>query len=329
MYTASHTPHGMKWLKQRDVVVGDVVVGDPAVAAVVDVPLRQPVSQQRVHLRPVRRHRPRLAPHLGDVEPEIGADHVSDPPVELLDREMPDERRAELMRRDSAHVPSRLRRPEPRPVGERGQHVAKHWVLQLRVGSGRRADAPMPPDPASSPREDLEHGALGHPLLDPLLEHDRALGAVRAPTALERRSPDVVDHQIRIVGIAGVDLSGLPRQLRADRVDELLGGLLATCLGAELPEQRLALLPGQQLRGPVRYPSDPLTARSPVRSCAARYVNTHASKSRRSSRPGCLEARSSRCHCSEANDKPNRAPSLWSGIRSRVRISVIGTFGSR
>ena len=110
--------------EQGDVVLGDVVVGDPAVAPVADVPLGQQVVEQRVHLRPVGRNRPRLAPHLGDVEPQVGVDPIRDPPVQLLNCEMADERRAELVRGDAAHMPGGLRRPHQRPVGERRQHLA-------------------------------------------------------------------------------------------------------------------------------------------------------------------------------------------------------------
>ena len=84
--------------EQRDVVVGDVVVGDPAVPAVADVPLGQQVVKQRVDLRPVRHDRPRVAPHLRQIQLQIGVDEVGDRAVEFLDREVADERRAELVR---------------------------------------------------------------------------------------------------------------------------------------------------------------------------------------------------------------------------------------
>jgi hypothetical protein len=83
--------------EQRDVVVGDVVVGDPAIAAVADVRLREQVVDQRVDLRPVRRDARAVAPRLHQVELQIGVDDISARAVELLGREVPSCRRAELV----------------------------------------------------------------------------------------------------------------------------------------------------------------------------------------------------------------------------------------
>ncbi len=101
--------------EQRDVVVGDVVVGDPAVAAIADVPLRQQVLQQRVDHRPVGGDRPALAPRPGDVQAQVLVDHIDAGPVELLDREVADVGRAQLVRGDPAHVPGACAAPIREP----------------------------------------------------------------------------------------------------------------------------------------------------------------------------------------------------------------------
>ena len=62
--------------EQRDVVVGDVVVGDPAVPAVADVRLREQVVDQRVDLRPVRRDARAVTPRLDQIEQQVRVDDV-------------------------------------------------------------------------------------------------------------------------------------------------------------------------------------------------------------------------------------------------------------
>jgi hypothetical protein len=69
--------------EERDVVVGDVVIGDPAVAAVADVAFGEQVVDQRVDLRAVRRDARSVAPGLDEVEQQVGVDDVGARPVEL------------------------------------------------------------------------------------------------------------------------------------------------------------------------------------------------------------------------------------------------------
>lgn len=62
VYTASHPPHGMKREKRAMYLSANVVVGDPTVAAVADVPLGHEVVQQGVDLGAVRGDRAGLGP---------------------------------------------------------------------------------------------------------------------------------------------------------------------------------------------------------------------------------------------------------------------------
>ena len=115
MLTASHTPHGMKWREERDVVVGDVVVGDPAVPAVADVRLGEEVVDQRVDLGPVRGDARAVTPRLDQVEQQIGVDDVCACEVQLAGREVPGGGRAELVRGHATDMPRGLRRAEVAP----------------------------------------------------------------------------------------------------------------------------------------------------------------------------------------------------------------------
>jgi hypothetical protein len=62
--------------EQSDVVIGDVVVGDPAVAAVADVRLSQEVVDQGVDLRAVGGHGCPVPPGLDEIELQVGIDGV-------------------------------------------------------------------------------------------------------------------------------------------------------------------------------------------------------------------------------------------------------------
>jgi hypothetical protein len=114
--------------EERDVVVGDVVVGDPAIAAVADVRLGEQVVDQRVDLGPVGGDRRSVTPGLDEVELEVGVDDVGCRLVELLGREVPRGGRAQLVRRDAADVAGGLRWAEVAAVGERRQDVAQQRV---------------------------------------------------------------------------------------------------------------------------------------------------------------------------------------------------------
>jgi hypothetical protein len=116
-----------------------------------------------------------------------------------------------------------------------------------------RAEVAPPADPVGGTGEDLKHRALGHPLLDRLFQRDRGLQTLLAFAALERRPPGlIVDHQIGVLRVARVDLRRLRLKLRAHRVDEPLRGGRQARLRAEFLKDRLALLPAEQLRSPVR-----------------------------------------------------------------------------
>ena len=69
--------------EQRDGVVGDVVVGDPAVAAMADVRLGQEVVDQRVDLRAVGGDRRPVTPGLDQIEVQVRVDDVGARLVEL------------------------------------------------------------------------------------------------------------------------------------------------------------------------------------------------------------------------------------------------------
>ena len=125
--------------EERDVVVGDVVVGDPAVAAVADVRLGQEVVDQRVDLGAVGGDRLPVSPGLDEVELEVGVDDVGCRVVELLGREVRRGGHAQLVRGDAADVAGGLCRAEVAAVGERRQHVAQQWVLQAWGRSPTRA----------------------------------------------------------------------------------------------------------------------------------------------------------------------------------------------
>jgi hypothetical protein len=111
--------------EQRDVVVSDVVVGDPAVAAVADVRFGQEVVDQRVDLRAVGRDGRPVPPGLDEIELQVRVHDIRPGLVELSDREVPRRGRAELVGGDAADVAGGLRRAEVRAVGERRQHVAQ------------------------------------------------------------------------------------------------------------------------------------------------------------------------------------------------------------
>ena len=95
--------------EQRDVVVGDVVVGDPAVAAVADVRLGQEVVDQRVDLRAVGGDARPVSPGLDQIELQVGVDDIRSGQVELLGREVPGRGRAELVGGDAADVAPEFR----------------------------------------------------------------------------------------------------------------------------------------------------------------------------------------------------------------------------
>ncbi len=215
--------------------------------------LGQQVVDQRVDLRPVRRDRGPVTPRLHQIEQQIRGDDVGARQVQLLGREVPGGGRAELVRGHAADVPRGLGRAEVRAVGERRQDVAQQRRGELRIRARGRAEAPPPLKPVRGPREDLEQRPLGHPLLDGLLKGKLARSWFSCAAALQRRlARGRVDHEIRVLGVAGVDRGGLVRELRPELVGERARRPGQANLGAELAEQPLALRPREELRGPVR-----------------------------------------------------------------------------
>jgi len=123
-------------------------------------------------------------------------------------------------------------------------HVAQQRVGELRVRARCGPEPPPPLKPVGGAREDLKQRPLGHPLLERLLQDERARVAVLAPSALERRHAGrLVDHKVGVLGVAGVDRGGLTGELGAQRVGERFRGGGQPGLGAELAQQLRAVLP--------------------------------------------------------------------------------------
>ena len=153
-----------------------------------------------------------------------------------------------------------LRRAEVRAVGERRQHVAQQRASELWIRAGRGPEPPPPLKPVRGPGEDLKQRPIRHPLLQLLLQRGHARVGVLRPSAFEGRDAGRgVDHEIGVLGVLGIDGGGLLGELRPQLIGERLGAGRQAGLCAELVEQPFAVLPRQQLRGPVRVclrPSD-------------------------------------------------------------------------
>ena len=230
--------------EQRDVVVGDVVVGDPAVPAVADVRLREEVVDQRVDLRPIRRDRGAVTPRLDQVEQQIGVDDVRAREVQLPGREVPGGGHAELVRGHATDMPRGLRRTEVRAVGERRQHVAQQ--RRRRASDQTRTRARTAATTQASTRSwrgsQAASAPASAPSAPPPAPARPSVGLARA-MAFERRPPGLrVDHEIGVLRVLGVDGGGLIGEPGPELLGERSGGVGQAGLGAELVKQPFAVL---------------------------------------------------------------------------------------
>ena len=77
MWIASQTPHGMKLVKQRNVAVGDMVIGDTAVSAIADVLGADEIVFAQRNMGAIGDRCPACAPESWQGEAGIGVDQVA------------------------------------------------------------------------------------------------------------------------------------------------------------------------------------------------------------------------------------------------------------
>jgi hypothetical protein len=105
----------------------------------------------------------------------------------------------------------------------------------------------VPAQPVGGAGHDVQQAPLGDPLADRRLQRQRRAAAVFALAALERRAAALVDGQVDVVRVAGVDPVGDDGQFAAELGDEraMVGGDAG--LGAVVSHQRLTLAPAHEL----------------------------------------------------------------------------------
>ena len=239
--------------EQRDVGRRDVVVGDPAIAAVADVALAQEVVLTQLHVGAVGDGHVRPSPQERKLEAGVGVDEVPLRSLKLLD--------VDVLVVDAAQgvavhhlrgVTGRLAGPQIAAVAENRQEVTPGGVGDLGVGARRRAEVAGERRPVLGMLEDIEEMALGHAAAHRRLEGSEPLREALRPQSGQMRSPVGVDAQLAVVREPHIDLLGQPDQPLAQLGDEGGGVGRQTHRGTILLQPRDTLRPGQELGAIVR-----------------------------------------------------------------------------
>ncbi|MEO3873510.1 hypothetical protein ABGB18_32260 [Nonomuraea sp. B12E4] len=131
------------------------------------------------------------------------------------------------------------------------QRVPPQLVLDLGAGAGGRAEVAIPAQPVGGARDDGQQGTFGHAPFDRGRQpFGLGIGAL-AMAALEGGHAALVDDQVGVVEVAGVQVRSRSQVGVLEMGDETGGGVGQPDLLAEGSQFRLALRPGQQVGAPV------------------------------------------------------------------------------
>src|SRR5699024_3162146 len=205
-------------------------------------------------------------------------------------------------------------------AGEHRQRVAAQHVPDLGVRPRSGAEAVVPAQPVGGARHDPQQGALWHARLDRLEQLLRGLRRSGAAALLQPGHP-VVDEQVGVVLITRLQLHGGVQVPVLEVGDEPFGGLRQADLGAERGQVLLALLPRQQVLGPVGVLVGADDGDVAGAQLLGQEQNTIASKWRRSTIPGRRRSHTTRRQLPEAKPIPDSGSSSstggGSGMKSR------------
>ena len=187
--------------EQSDVGVGDVVVGDAAIAAVADVARADQIVLAQLDVRAVGDGGAAAAPVPRQREAGILVDHVDHRRLQLVDVDVLGVDPAQRRRRgDVGGVPGGLIGTKIAAVAEHGEQVASDGLRELRIGAGRWSEVAGVVRPVLGILEDVEEMALRHAGADFLLELGQPVGLTGGRQLLQMRRAVRVDAQFAVVG---------------------------------------------------------------------------------------------------------------------------------
>ena len=241
-------PHAARYEagEERDVGVGDVVVGDPTIAAVAEVLRSHQVILPQLHMGAVGDCRAPASPVPGQGEAGVLADDIDHPGFQLARGDVlgigPPQR---LGGRGPWRVPGRLARAEVAAVAEHGEQVSLDGVAELGIGAGGRSEVAGVAGPVFGVLEDVEEVALLHAGADLLFEFGHPGWLPYRLQVLEMRGSVGIKAEFGVAGEAGVHSGGKRRQLHLQRGREVLAAAWDAECGAVGRQPRLALVLGR------------------------------------------------------------------------------------
>jgi len=127
--------------EQRDVVVGNVVVSDAAVATIANMTRTEQIVLAQFHMSPIGDGRMPVSPVTWQGEACELVDDVSHRGLQLVGVDMLSVEPSQHLCRDALWSVTRgLVWAEVAAIAEDGEEVAQHGLSELRIGAGRRSE---------------------------------------------------------------------------------------------------------------------------------------------------------------------------------------------
>ena len=185
--------------EQSDVGVGDVVVGDAAIAAIADMARADQIVFAQLDVRAIGDGGATAAPVSRQWEADILVDHVHHRRLQLVDVDVLGVDPAQRRRRgDVGGVPGGLIGTKIAAIAEHGEEIALDGLREFRIGPGWRSEVPGIVRPVLGMFEDVEEMALRHTGADFLLELRQSVGLASCRQLLQMRRAVRVDAQFAV-----------------------------------------------------------------------------------------------------------------------------------
>ena len=246
-------PAGDEAGEQSDVGVGDVVIGDTAVATIADVPGSHEIVFAELDVRAVGDRCPAAAPVTRQWEAGVLVDHVDHRRLQLVGIDVlrvdPTQR---LSRCNLGGMSSGLIWPKIAAVAEHREHVSLNGVGKFRIGAGWWSEVAGVASPVLGMLENIKKVPLRHPYTDFLLELDQPGGLDCSSGQLLQMGCSIgIDGELGVGWEPGVDSGGQRRQFGPQRCSEVLAPFGNAESGAVGRQPCLAFCPRQELSAVV------------------------------------------------------------------------------